>query len=65
MKRNMNCAESGRLAELLDLEATNMVQPARTEDHREAARRLSKSAYRFSLVGELGCHALGSWIRSG
>ena len=38
MKRNMNCAESAGLAELLDMEATNMVQAARTEDHREAAR---------------------------
>jgi enoyl-CoA hydratase/carnithine racemase len=35
MKRNMNCAESGGLAELLDM--ANMVQTARTEDHREAA----------------------------
>jgi 2-(1,2-epoxy-1,2-dihydrophenyl)acetyl-CoA isomerase len=38
MKRNMNCAESRGLAELLDMEAANMVQAARTEDHREAAR---------------------------
>jgi 2-(1,2-epoxy-1,2-dihydrophenyl)acetyl-CoA isomerase len=38
MKRNMNCAESGGLAELLDMEAANMVKAARTEDHREAAR---------------------------
>src|SRR6201984_1110466 len=37
MKRNLNCAESGGLAELLDIEAANMVQTARTEDHREAA----------------------------
>ena len=38
MKRNMNCAESGGLAELLDTEAANMVLSARTEDHREAAK---------------------------
>ncbi len=38
MKRNMNCAESGGLTELLDMEAANMVQAARTEDHREAAK---------------------------
>jgi 2-(1,2-epoxy-1,2-dihydrophenyl)acetyl-CoA isomerase len=38
MKRNMNCAESDGLAQLLDMEAANMVQAARTEDHREAAR---------------------------
>jgi 2-(1,2-epoxy-1,2-dihydrophenyl)acetyl-CoA isomerase len=38
MKRNLNCAESGRLSELLDIEAANMVQAARTEDHREAAK---------------------------
>ncbi len=34
----MNCAESGGLAELLDVEAANMVQTAHTEDHREAAK---------------------------
>jgi len=38
MKRNMNCAESEGLSELLDMEAANMVQAARTEDHREAAK---------------------------
>jgi 2-(1,2-epoxy-1,2-dihydrophenyl)acetyl-CoA isomerase len=38
MKRNMNCAESDGLVQLLDMEAANMVQAARTEDHREAAR---------------------------
>ena len=38
MKRNMSCAESGGLAELLDTEAANMVLSARTEDHREAAK---------------------------
>jgi 2-(1,2-epoxy-1,2-dihydrophenyl)acetyl-CoA isomerase len=38
MKRNMNCAESGELGQLLDMEAANMVQAARTEDHREAAK---------------------------
>src|SRR4029077_3218893 len=37
MKRNMNCAESGGLAELLDMEAANMVLATRTLDHREAA----------------------------
>jgi 2-(1,2-epoxy-1,2-dihydrophenyl)acetyl-CoA isomerase len=38
MKRNMNCAENGSLAELLDMEAANQVQTGRTEDHREAAQ---------------------------
>jgi 2-(1,2-epoxy-1,2-dihydrophenyl)acetyl-CoA isomerase len=38
MKRNMNRAENGGLAQLLDMEAANMVQAARTEDHREAAK---------------------------
>src|ERR1700758_4858655 len=38
MKRNMNCAESGGLAELLDMEAAHQVQTGRTEDHREAAK---------------------------
>ena len=38
MKRNLNCAESGGLAELLDMEAAHQVQTGRTEDHREAAQ---------------------------
>src|SRR5690242_3163498 len=38
MKRNLNCAESGGLAELLDMEAAHQVQSGRTEDHREAAK---------------------------
>jgi 2-(1,2-epoxy-1,2-dihydrophenyl)acetyl-CoA isomerase len=38
MKRNMNCAESGGLAELLDMEAAHQVHTGRTEDHREAAK---------------------------
>ena len=38
MKRNLNCAESCGLAELLDMEATHQVQSGRTEDHREAAK---------------------------
>jgi 2-(1,2-epoxy-1,2-dihydrophenyl)acetyl-CoA isomerase len=38
MKRNMNCAESGGLAELLDIEAAHQVQTGRTEDHRQAAK---------------------------
>jgi 2-(1,2-epoxy-1,2-dihydrophenyl)acetyl-CoA isomerase len=37
MKRNLNCAESGGLAELLDMEAAHQVQTGRTEEHREAA----------------------------
>jgi 2-(1,2-epoxy-1,2-dihydrophenyl)acetyl-CoA isomerase len=38
MKRNLNCAESGDLAELLDMEAAHQVQTGRTEDHLEAAK---------------------------
>jgi 2-(1,2-epoxy-1,2-dihydrophenyl)acetyl-CoA isomerase len=38
MKRNLNCAESSSLAELLDMEAAHQVQTGRTEDHREAAK---------------------------
>jgi 2-(1,2-epoxy-1,2-dihydrophenyl)acetyl-CoA isomerase len=38
MKRNLNCAEGGGLAELLDMEAAHQVQTGRTEDHREAAK---------------------------
>ena len=38
MKQNFNAAENKTLSELLDLEATNQVRTARTEDHQEAAR---------------------------
>ncbi len=38
MKQNFNAAETGTLAELLDLEALHQIQTARTEDHAEAAR---------------------------
>jgi 2-(1,2-epoxy-1,2-dihydrophenyl)acetyl-CoA isomerase len=38
MKRNMNAAESGTLAELLDLEAWHHTRCGMTEDHREATR---------------------------
>jgi 2-(1,2-epoxy-1,2-dihydrophenyl)acetyl-CoA isomerase len=38
MKKNFNAAESGTLAQLLDMEALHQVQAAKTEDHQEAAR---------------------------
>jgi 2-(1,2-epoxy-1,2-dihydrophenyl)acetyl-CoA isomerase len=38
MKQNFNAAETGTLAELLDLEASNQIKTGRTEDHLEAAR---------------------------
>jgi 2-(1,2-epoxy-1,2-dihydrophenyl)acetyl-CoA isomerase len=38
MKRNLNCAEGGDLADLLDMEAAHQVQTGRTDDHREAAK---------------------------
>lgn len=38
MKQNFNAAETGSLAELLDLEAQNQVETGRTKDHLEAAR---------------------------
>jgi 2-(1,2-epoxy-1,2-dihydrophenyl)acetyl-CoA isomerase len=38
MKRHFNAAESGTLAELLDLEAQHQVETGRTSDHKEAAR---------------------------
>jgi len=38
MKRNLNCAESCGLSELLDMEAAHQVETGRTEDHREAAK---------------------------
>jgi 2-(1,2-epoxy-1,2-dihydrophenyl)acetyl-CoA isomerase len=38
MKRNFNAAESGTLAELLDLEARGQIETGRTADHKEAAR---------------------------
>ena len=38
MKQNFNAAESGTLAELLDLEARRQIETGRTNDHKEAAR---------------------------
>jgi 2-(1,2-epoxy-1,2-dihydrophenyl)acetyl-CoA isomerase len=38
MKHHFNAAESGTLAELLDLEAQHQVETGRTSDHKEAAR---------------------------
>jgi len=38
MKQNFNAAESGTLAELLDLEARGQIATGRTNDHKEAAR---------------------------
>jgi len=38
MKRNMNAAESGTLAQLLDLEAWHHTRCGMTEDHREATK---------------------------
>jgi 2-(1,2-epoxy-1,2-dihydrophenyl)acetyl-CoA isomerase len=38
MKSNMNLAESGSLADVLDAEAGHMVKASRTEDHKEATR---------------------------
>ena len=38
MKRNLNAAETGTLAQLLDLEALHHCRTGMTEDHREAAR---------------------------
>jgi 2-(1,2-epoxy-1,2-dihydrophenyl)acetyl-CoA isomerase len=38
MKQHFNTAESGTLAELLDLEAQHQVETGRTSDHKEAAR---------------------------
>jgi 2-(1,2-epoxy-1,2-dihydrophenyl)acetyl-CoA isomerase len=38
MKRNFNAAETGSLAQLLDLEARHQIETGRTQDHQEAAR---------------------------
>src|ERR1700730_10148108 len=38
MKQHFNAAESGTLAQLLDLEARHQVETGRTDDHKEAAR---------------------------
>ena len=38
MKRNLNAAESGTLAEVLDLESFHHSRCGMTEDHREATR---------------------------
>ena len=38
MKQNFNAAESGTLAELLDLEAHRQIETGRSDDHKEAVR---------------------------
>jgi len=38
MKQNFNAAETGTLAQLLDLEARRQIETGRTDDHKEAAR---------------------------
>jgi 2-(1,2-epoxy-1,2-dihydrophenyl)acetyl-CoA isomerase len=38
MKQNFNAAETGTLAQLLDLEARRQIETGRTNDHKEAAR---------------------------
>jgi 2-(1,2-epoxy-1,2-dihydrophenyl)acetyl-CoA isomerase len=38
MKQNFNAAETGTLAQLLDLEARGQIETGRTDDHKEAAR---------------------------
>jgi len=38
MKRSLNAAESGALAQVLDLEAWHQTRCGETSDHREAAR---------------------------
>lgn len=38
MKQNFNIAESGTLAQLLDIEARHQIETGRTADHKEAAR---------------------------
>jgi 2-(1,2-epoxy-1,2-dihydrophenyl)acetyl-CoA isomerase len=38
MKQNLNAAENGTLAELLDLEARRQIETGKTEDHKEAAK---------------------------
>ena len=38
MKQHFNAAESGTLAQLLDLEAQHQIETGRTSDHKEAAR---------------------------
>ena len=37
MKRNLNAAEHATLAEVLDLEAMNMVRTMMTDDHKAAS----------------------------
>ena len=49
MKQNLNAAESGTLAQLLDLEARHQIETGNTEDHKEAARAfVEKRAPRFT-----------------
>ena len=49
MKQNLNAAERGTLAQLLDLEARHQIETGLTEDHKEAARAfVEKRAPRFT-----------------
>ena len=51
MKRNLNAAGEGMLADLLDLEAAQQIAAGRTRDHREAAQAfVEKRKPRF--IGE-------------
>jgi 2-(1,2-epoxy-1,2-dihydrophenyl)acetyl-CoA isomerase len=42
MKQNFNAAETGTLAQLLDLEARRQIETGRTNDHKEAARAFAE-----------------------
>jgi len=69
MKRNFNVAESGSLAQLLDLEARHQIETGRTKTIRRQRAPLLRSGSRSLLVGqgvfqslEIG---LDAWFASG
>ena len=52
MKKNLNAAQHGSLADVLDLEAMHMIRTFMTDDHKGAARRSSKSVRRSSRAAD-------------
>jgi 2-(1,2-epoxy-1,2-dihydrophenyl)acetyl-CoA isomerase len=52
MKQHFNVAESGTLAELLDLEAQHQIETGQTEDHKAAARAFTEKRAQFLSAGD-------------
>ena len=53
MKRNFNAAESGSLAQLLDLEARHQIETGRTQDHHKNASTVWREAQQLLANGSI------------